>query len=54
MTEDIQKIVKWAEEIQGQWDGDLPGRGEDRAGQAEDIIEACKNLQELIEGMDNL
>lgn len=51
---DLKGISKWAEEIAGEWNGDEGGSQEERAQQALDIIEAVKNLTELIEGMDNL
>ncbi len=50
----LEQIKKWAENIQGNWDGDLPGGAEDRAGQAGEILEAVANLEELIQGMDEL
>jgi len=50
----LEQIKKWAEEIAGEWNGDESGRGEDRAHQANDILEAVKNLEELISEMDNL
>ena len=51
---ELNKIKKWAEEIAGEWNGDEPGRQEDRAHQATDILEKVAELEELIEGMDNL
>ena len=50
----LDQIKKWAEEIQGSWDGDLPGRAEDRAHQATDILEKVKELETLIANMENL
>ena len=38
-------FIPYFEEIAGQWDGDLPGRGEDRAHIALEIIELLKELQ---------
>ncbi len=54
MEKNLDKIKSWAEDIAGQWNGDEPGGAEDRAHQANDILEAIKNLEELVEGMDNL
>jgi hypothetical protein len=51
---EINTIQKWAEEVAGEWNGDESGSQEDRAMQAEDIIEKCKELKELLEGMENL
>jgi hypothetical protein len=51
---EISTIQKWAEGIAGEWNGDESGSQEDRAMQAEDIIEKCKELKELLEGMENL
>lgn len=50
----LEQIKKWAEDIVGNWNGDNPGSAEDRAHQANDILEAIKNLEELISGMDEL
>ena len=51
---DLKGIKKWAENISGYWNGDDSGRAEDRAGQANDIIEAVDNLVELLQGMEEL
>ena len=53
-TDSLDKVYKWAESISGSWNGDEAGLEEDRANQAQDIMEACENLQDLINGMDNL
>lgn len=50
----IDDIVEWAEEVSGQWNGDESGRQEDQAHQANDIIEKCNELKELISGMEEL
>jgi hypothetical protein len=50
----IKEIKKWATEISGEWSGEESGSQEDRAGQANDILEAITNLEELIAGMENL
>ena len=50
----LKKIKDWAEDISGEWNGDDSGRGEDRAMQANDILEKIKELEELISEMDNL
>ena len=50
----IKQIKEWAEEISGSWNGDDSGRGEDRATQANDILEAIKELEILINDMDEL
>lgn len=34
------------EEIMGQWNGDEPGLGKDRAMAAQDIIESVREIQE--------
>ena len=54
MNKELERITKWAEEIAGSWNGDESGSAEDRAHQANDIIEACQNLQELLNGMEEL
>jgi len=50
----LEQIKKWAEEIQGNWNGDEAGSAEERAGQAGEILEKVAELEELIAGMDNL
>ena len=50
----LEQIKKWAEEISGQWDGDKPGRAEDRAHQAQDVIDKVEELSILINEMENL
>jgi len=51
---DLKSIRKWAENIAGNWNGDNPGRSEDRAMQANEIIEKVDELIKLINGMENL
>jgi hypothetical protein len=51
---DLKGIKKWAEEIAGEWNGDEAGSQEERAGQANEIIEKVDELIELIGGMENL
>lgn len=50
---DISNLQKWAEKISGQWDGDLPGLVEDKAHCANDIIDTCKKLKELLDEMSS-
>lgn len=48
-TKGLVKTIKESAEAEaGQWDGDESGELEDRARVCEDIIEACKNLGELL------
>lgn len=48
---DLKELARKAEEISGEWNGDLPGRDEDRAHCANDIIEKCKELEILLDEM---
>lgn len=50
----LKEIKKWAENIAGEWNGDESGSQEDRAHQANDILEAVAELEALIEGMEEL
>ena len=50
----LEQIKKWAENISSEWNGEESGSQEDRAGQANDILNAITNLEELIEGMEDL
>lgn len=52
MDLDLKNISEYAEEVSGQWNGDNPGRGEDRAGIANDIIEKVAELRELLSALD--
>jgi len=44
----LNEIKKEAEDIMGQWNGDNAGVDEDNANIAGDILEAVKNLEELL------
>lgn len=48
MKEEIQKLIKEMEEIQGCWNGDESGYQEEQAGIATDIIEKAQELLDLI------
>lgn len=48
----LTEIYNHAEEIAGQWDGDESGIREDRAMIANDIMEAVKNLRELLSDLN--
>ena len=54
MDLDLKGIKKWAENISGQWNGHNPGREEERARQANEIIEKVDDLIDLIQGMEEL
>ena len=44
----LNEIKKEALEIMGKWNGDDAGVDEDNSNTAEDILEAVKNLEELL------
>lgn len=48
---DLEQLKKWAEHLEGSWDGDESGLGEDRAHCAHEIIEKVNELQELLDEM---
>ena len=50
----LDKLKQWAEDIAGSWNGDESGSQEDRAHQANKILEKIAELETLIEEMDNL
>ena len=54
MNQELSSIKEWAEEIAGEWDGDNPGRAEDRAHQAQDILDKVVELSILINEMKDL
>lgn len=53
-SEALDDIHKWAEEIAGEWNGDEAGSQEERAHCANDIMEKCAQLKDLIGSMDTL
>jgi hypothetical protein len=48
MKENLRKLIKECEDIQGRWDGDESGYAEDQASIATEIIEKSKELIDLI------
>jgi hypothetical protein len=50
----LEEIKTWAAEIEGQWNGDLPGKAEDRAVIAEEIICNCDHIKKLMEEIEVL
>jgi len=50
----LKEIKEEMESIAGSWNGKEAGRQEDRVHQANDILQACKNLEELLEEMKEL
>lgn len=44
----INQLKSVMEKIAGDWNGDLPGVAEDRAHVANDIINCCDKLSELL------
>lgn len=51
---DVDDIIEWATEISSEWNGDESGSQEDRAHQADEIMQKANELIELIEGMKEL
>lgn len=49
---DLNQLKKWAEHLEGSWDGNESGLGEDRAHCAHEIIEKVNELQELLTEME--
>jgi hypothetical protein len=52
MREQLRQVRTIMEEITGQWDGDLPGRREDRAHAALEVIEHLDAIEELLTELD--
>jgi len=50
----VKAIIKWSEDVQGSWNGDEPGRGEEQAGSAEEIEGSARELLEMIQNHNNL
>lgn len=50
----LEEISLWANQIMSQWDGDFPGRGEDRAMQAEHIDKLTADLMEQVTLMEEM
>lgn len=53
MDLDLKHISEYAEEVSGQWNSKESGRGEDRAGIANDIIEKVAELRELLKELND-
>lgn len=53
MIIDIDKLQKDMQNIMGEWDGDNPGRVEDRAMLAKDINTMAGELEGLINQLNN-
>ena len=49
----LKEIKEYAEQIAGEWNGDDAGVEEDNSNTAEDILEAVKNLEELLTEIHN-
>ena len=54
MDEHIKEIMKWAYDIQGEWNGDESGIEEDRANLAEEITDKTEELHDLIQTMEGM
>ena len=54
MHSDLQILKEWAEEISGEWNGDNPGKQEERAHCAQDIIKKSDELKDLLDEMKEL
>ncbi len=50
----VNDIAEWAFTISSEWNGKESGSLEDRAHQANEIIEKCNELKKLIAGMEGL
>lgn len=48
----VQNLIDWAEDISGQWNGDKSGDLEQAANCANEIIEKCNDIQQLIDEME--
>lgn len=53
MIINTDELRKEMEDIAGLWDGDNPGRAEDRAHLANDILDAIKQLETLVTNYQN-
>lgn len=51
---EIDDAIEWANGIAGEWNGKLPGRLEDRAMRAQELIEKAQELQDLIKELENM
>ena len=53
-NETLDEMRSWANEIASEWNGDEPGRQEDRAMRAEEILKCISNLRANINLMEEL
>ena len=49
----IEDIKKEAQTALSNWNGEDTGRAEEKANTAQDVLEAVKNLEELLEELRN-
>ena len=56
MTEELTltQLKNWAEQVQGNWDGNESGLGEERADIAGNIITAINVIENLLKEIDEL
>ncbi len=52
MEKTLLELRREMEEIQGQWNGDNPGRAEDRASTAGDVVERINEIEKLLADLD--
>ncbi len=49
----LSQIKNYVETLGGQWDGDLPGRLEDQAHICGEILDHIKEIEKLLEELEN-
>lgn len=52
MEKSLLELRREMQEIRGQWNGDDPGRAEDRAMTATDIVERIGEIEKLLADLD--
>lgn len=50
----LSYIIQDAIKVSGEWNGDEAGQEEDRAHQADEIVNKAEELRKLIEEMENI
>lgn len=52
MEKSLLELRREMQEIRGQWNGDNPGRAEDRASTAKDIVDRIDEIEKLLSDLD--
>jgi hypothetical protein len=52
MEKTLLELKREMNEVMGQWDGDSPGRAEERVSTASDIVDRINEIEKLLSDLD--